>query len=60
LKKRRRRKEMDDYRIGQSVRVASEENPGKVVGFVGDQVLVRFADGYTEKFYPHELFYDEG
>ncbi len=51
---------MDDYRIGQSVRVASEENPGKVVGFVGDQVLVRFADGYTEKFYPHELFYDEG
>ena len=50
---------MDSFPIGQMVRVISEEDPGKVVGFIGDQVLVRFADGYTEKYYPHELFNDE-
>ena len=50
---------MDNFKIGQSVRVVSEVDPGKVVGFIGDQVLVRFADGYTEKYYPHELFIEE-
>ncbi len=50
---------MDEFTIGQAVRVVSETNPGKVVGFIGDQILVRFEGGYTDKFYPHELFYDE-
>lgn len=50
---------MDSFPIGQRVRVISEEEPGKVVGYVADMVLVRFSNGFTEKYYPHELFYEE-
>ena len=48
-----------DSLIGTKVRVVSEEEPGKIVGTIGDMVLVRFESGYTEKYFPHELFLDE-
>ena len=50
---------MDSFPIGQMVRVISEEEPGKVVGYIADMILVRFSSGFTEKYYPHELFYEE-
>ena len=59
LKTRKAVKRMDEFRIGQRVRVVSEEDVGKVVGHIGDMVLVRFSSGFTDKYYPHELFYEE-
>lgn len=50
---------MDEFSIGQKVRVVSEEEVGKVVGVVGDMYLVRFSSGFSDKYYPHELFYEE-
>ena len=49
---------MDDL-IGKRVRVVSVEGVGKIIGYAGDMILVRFADGYTEKFFPHELLFEE-
>lgn len=50
---------MDSFPIGQRVRVVSEPNPGKVIGYVADMILVRFESGFTDKYYPYELFIEE-
>lgn len=50
---------MNEYNIGQEVIVESENSSGKIVGFIGDMFLVRFNNGVTVKYYPHELYLKE-